>query len=113
MENKIAEISGAKFYGMGRRYWDASLAKLDFDKEINEAILAWVKHGRGILMLEGSVGIGKTYVCAALLNIWHSQHKHCRFFECKDFLAALRSVVNMNGEYLREVDRLCEAFYSG
>lgn len=108
---EINPISGAKLHNIGARYEEASLSKLDFPPEVNEEIFNWVNKHSGILVFESNPGTGKTYMAAALCNLWHQQRLQIRYFTAESYLEKLRHSISMNHDAMAAVSRICEVDY--
>ena len=87
---------------IGKRYADegASLSKIQgFDSELPK-ILEWLKKPRNFLVLFGPPGIGKTYLCAALIErILPRYSQSWRYWNEAKLLSHIRKSMEEFGEY--------------
>lgn len=96
-ENRIRRI---QIDQVGARYAGAVLANLDFqDKEKNK-INSWFKNPKGLLLMMGDPGVGKSYFCSAALHWMFDKVEHLRFYKDRDILSKIRrSIGEDKGDY--------------
>lgn len=89
-------------------YKTAHLSQIDFPLEYQSKINDWLKKKRGILLLCGSVGVGKTHFCWAF---HHHVVTNIRHYEEVNFYSDVRNAMKMGYEYQSEINRWCETPY--
>lgn len=55
-------------YFKNTRYADACLSQIGFDEGCLNKIYAWLQKPKNVLFIHSSPGIGKTYLCSAIVN---------------------------------------------
>lgn len=96
----------------GKRYENASLSQLRFPNEKNELILRWTKkpdEKKGILLILGSPGTGKTYLSAALVNYLQEKNKNFRYYTDSDFIKVLKETMLKGWDTKIEIERLSDS----
>src|ERR1700674_3231027 len=89
-------------------YWDASLSKLILPEDTVQIILNWVKNPHDFLIFCGNPGVGKTYFCAAIVKDLLIAKLNFRYFSEISFLSHLRSEIEKDHDFQREIDRICD-----
>jgi DNA replication protein DnaC len=82
-----------------RRFWDASLSKLDLPEQEMLKLHTWLKKPKNNLIYIGNGGLGKTYFCHAIMN----DHKDLRIHYRKDtdfFRDIRKEVGSPGGDYI-------------
>lgn len=99
-----------KDYGFASRFQSAHLSKLDLPDFVAQKIIQWNKNPKGILTLVGNPGIGKTYLCAAIINDRiEKKNFDNRYFRESNFYAEVKKVWALGWDSYEEIKRLCEA----
>lgn len=100
----------AKNLGMPERYWDASLSNLNIPTEFHAPLNEWLKNPKLMLILSGPPGTGKTYICAAILNIlWHN--KEVRYFRDSDLYMHAKEAIKRGWDGCKQMISLCDCKY--
>jgi len=98
---------------MGVRYAGVTLATMnDLSDFHTYSIIKWCKDPKNILLVYGAHGTGKTHLSAA---IYHHIFENCpkfrnemRYFHEDDLLRRLRSVIETNGDFGKELEYLMD-----
>lgn len=103
------------FFSKQPRFIGAALSNLKFSEKINVKLRAWIKKPKGMLVFQGCPGIGKTYLCASLVQYFadlKTKGKYraasLRYFDEYNFLKALRKSVGENREFQDEIEVLID-----
>lgn len=97
-----------QLHGMGSRFEDATLANFELPNGNTEIIFDWLKREKGVLIFSGNPGIGKTHLCAAILNDWITDPYQCRYYNIRSFLHRIKEDIAKNWDYIQTVKSLCE-----
>jgi DNA replication protein DnaC len=89
-------------------YWEASLSKLILPEDITKIIFEWIKQPKDFLIFCGNPGVGKTYLCAAIVRDLLIAKLNFRYFSEINFLSHLRGQIEKDQDFQREIDRICE-----
>jgi DNA replication protein DnaC len=95
------------FFPKHPRFWGASLSHLRFSDEINSKISKWIKKPKNMLVLQGRPGVGKTYLCAALVAYFMNNPtgiQHLRYYDEASLFSKLREAIAQNREFHRELE---------
>ena len=93
----------------GERYVGASLSRLDSPEWVSNKIIEYVKEPKNFLVYIGSPGIGKTYLCAALIDWIISTFPTFRYHAEKDLLKKLRDMIREeSGDYATMLEYMCD-----
>lgn len=93
------------------RYSEATLADVFIPKNKISIIGEWIKNPKNFLIYLGDPGCGKTYFCHALFNYIKSKFSSGRFWNERIFMGHLRHSIETGGDYLRELEMLCDDFF--
>lgn len=91
-----------KFFGYGQA--GASLSACNLTNVDGEKVLKWLKDRKGILLICGNPGCGKTYLCSAILSHMYGKVADIYGFRESAFLARIRSSMDNSGDYQREIE---------
>lgn len=100
-----------KQFGIGKKYYDATLSKYELPDEDLKIISEWLKRGKGMFTFCGNPGIGKTYLCSAIINdLFKNPLGLLRYYNVNGLLQHLRSSIGdiTKGDTVYELNRLCE-----
>ncbi len=89
-------------------YEKACLSQMSFEGNEAERILQWLQKPEDILFIYSAPGLGKTHLCAAIVNYYIAQEKPCYYIKEKALFEKLRGVISdglNEEEYLKY---LCE-----
>jgi DNA replication protein DnaC len=84
------------------------MSRIAFGDLNAESISKWVKNKKGFLVYLGAPGIGKTYLCSALIPWVHHKFRSYRYWKERDFLSRLRSSMEGSGDYIREISYMMD-----
>jgi DNA replication protein DnaC len=99
MKNPFATFDG---------YKDACLSKIDFDDGDSARICNWLEKPRNLLYIYSDPGVGKTYLAAAITNMFLDQKKYCWYMSEQEFFNKLRSCVTDGGSYSEKIKMMSE-----
>jgi DNA replication protein DnaC len=111
MHNTQTSVSGVEFHKIGERYKHAAISKLDFGEDTCKIILEWMQREKNIFLFEGTPGVGKTYLCAAIVNHWYEKKKEIRYFTARSYLERVRFAISNNQDAIGCVHHICESEY--
>lgn len=98
-------------YRIGTIYRDAHLSKIELPESEIQKILSWLKSNRGILTFVGNPGVGKTYLCASILNEWLAKGFNVRYYNERNFFDLCRKTIQQDWNPIDEINRICETPY--
>lgn len=86
----------------GKRFRGATLAKSKIDTRSSGRIAGWLAKPKGFLLIWGPPGIGKTYICSALLESILPRYRSVRAYSERNLLRRIRSSFDQvaTGDYL-------------
>jgi DNA replication protein DnaC len=101
------QIHDIQFRTFGRRFADSNISRVKIPRGFDEKLIEWVKAPKNFLVVIGSVGSGKTYLCSALLRHFIS-NKGCsiRGYNEKKFFSLIRS--SGSSDYSKVVSNLID-----
>ena len=80
----------AKLFNIGHLYSNATLAKIIAPDNAIEMLNRWAKSTDKLLLIQGSPGTGKTFICAAVLNYLFDQKKEVFYTNHRRFIAKIQ-----------------------
>lgn len=92
---------------IGTRYAGATLSRAKLLRDDAEKVFKWLNELKGILLLMGVPGCGKTYLSAAILSWISEKTNDVYFIEEEIFFRRLRDSMDC-GDYSREIEMLCD-----
>ena len=105
LEKKIEELQ-VKF--MGERYRNASLASYEASPEIIKSIKQFLDKKKNFLVFCGNPGIGKTMLCACLVE-WAMKFRSFRYWKEIELLRRIRSSMeHSTGDYQETLEFLID-----
>ncbi len=105
-EKRVKESQRVLF---GERYIGVSLSNLRAPKRAQETIVAFMNKKKNFLVYCGGPGIGKTYLCAALLEWGITSFNSFRYWHESDLLKKVRSSISdNNGDYLQVLKNMTD-----
>jgi DNA replication protein DnaC len=103
--------SGALSFGLDRRFYNASLTNWDAWDEHREMVLAWMQKNKYYLIFLGITGVGKTHLCASLLNYYWDAGKEVRFLRGNDFFEKIHDAIQKGQNQYFVIDKYAESEY--
>lgn len=70
--------------------------------------MKFIKNPKNFLFIQGNPGIGKTYVCAALLDYFYEKFEGKRYWTESNLLKKVRSSMDLRGDYLESLELLID-----
>jgi len=104
-ENKMIKFED---YNFGNDFKKAHVTNLNLPDETIKTILDWTKDPNRILLFSGNPGVGKTYLCAAMVRYFIEKGIFPRYFNEKGLQSKLRSTIE-TVDYEAELRRLCDS----
>jgi DNA replication protein DnaC len=91
----------------------ATFSKLEGREEDLRRLKNWVDKPKNICLIMGSPGVGKTFICAALLDWLCLKVPSIRYWNERKFFERLRSYIgsNSNGDYNKELAYLADDYF--
>lgn len=87
-------------FNLGKRFTRASLSDLRAPEAIQCKILNWIKNPSDFLVYAGSPGVGKTYLCAALIGYFSGKGKEVYYTNNRRFFEHIQGAMSKNvGNY--------------
>lgn len=108
MEKKLISDK-LEYFNIGARYIEASLSKFLLPEGDMAVIKNWLEKEKGMLTFSGNPGIGKTYLCAAIILEWVKDPRECRYFSVNNFLNRIRQDIGKGWDYIATVHQLSES----
>lgn len=116
MQNKIqnseeteAEIRRRQRDFLSERYIGASLSQIRAPEWAQSKLIAWLDNPKGFLVYHGGPGIGKTYLCAALIEWAYKKFRFSRYYNERQLLTRLREKIQAkSGDYIAELKGLLD-----
>ena len=97
MQEKIELLQARNF---GTRFAGACLAKISLPSEFAERLLVWSHSGKNFLVICGPAGVGKTYLCAAMLEDILAHYRTYRIWHERSLLERVRGLIGLaHGDY--------------
>lgn len=92
----------------GARYSAAHLSKLDLPMSHMDQLSKWAHDPQNLLVIIGNPGVGKTYFCAALSNMFAESKSHRSIYMTeRDFFSHIRCKIGDTGyDYSYEVEKM-------
>src|SRR5579863_6043920 len=82
----------------GKRYEGATLASSRLDNEDARRISEWLKTKKGLLVLSGSPGCGKTYLCSASVAWMHGKVRDIYAHKEASFVSKVKGAFDFKGD---------------
>lgn len=87
-------------FGLGSRFVNATLAKWRSSKSDQKKVLTWVRCPENFLISSGSPGIGKTFLCAALINYFADKKQEVFYTNARRYFEHIQNAMSKNiGHY--------------
>lgn len=87
----------------GNEYEAATLSKVSLADDGGSRIVSWLKSNTGMMVIMGSPGCGKTYLCSALIPWMYKKVPSWRFWKESNFLARLRACIQNDQDFGSEL----------
>lgn len=109
VEEQIKKIKSKSF---GKRFEDACLSNVTIslgNAKKYERIQEWIKRPKNFLVILGSVGCGKTYLCSAMLDYFLNIHiSGARGFSENDLIKEIKNSEGIN--YSERIEYLINSY---
>jgi DNA replication protein DnaC len=80
------------------KYQNACLSNVLFDGEQADVVTEFIQNPKGFLYIHSKTGVGKTYFCAAVTNLFLKSNRHCWYQNEVDFMERLYGSVDTPGK---------------
>src|ERR1700677_1029935 len=102
MENKSTQreiaISQLQTRFFGQIYSGATLSKCKFTNAHSESVLEWLNSGKGMMVLAGPPGCGKSYFCASVIDWIYGKVLDFYAHSEADFISRVKSSFQLKGD---------------
>lgn len=107
---KIEEPRDAStLYGLGTRYYNASLSKMIQSTQTTGQLLNWLKSPKNMLFIRGVPGTAKTYFCAAAANWLLEKGQEVRYINNRRFFENIQYAIGQGQNQFYSIDKISQA----
>lgn len=78
----------------GRRFVGACLSNVQLKADQNEKMSNWVNNPQNFLVVLGPPGVGKTYICSAMIELAMNKFHSYRVWNERQLLSAVRQTIS-------------------
>lgn len=108
MKNPKIKMHNSFREGNLQMFRDACMSQLtDFTAEQAQQVLEWLKNPKYFLILQSSVGIGKTHICAAITNARHDEGRYCYYAHESEWISRLQKEKEENQHVSEYLNQFC------
>lgn len=90
-EQKLHDMQEKMF---GRRFVGACLSNIQLKSDQNDKICKWVNHPENFMIVIGPPGVGKTYICSAMIELAMTKFTSYRVWNERQLLSAVRQTIS-------------------
>lgn len=106
----MIKISKPTFF-KNTRYEDASLSKIEINEADAERLSAWIFKPSNILFLSSIPGVGKTYICSAVINHFYQKNLPVYYISECELLDKVSAFIQDGRNALGEWQNLCDNYF--
>jgi DNA replication protein DnaC len=98
-QDKVAtQVKQLQSHFFGQRYAGASFSDVRLSGDHTAKVLGWLKSKKGLLVLSGPAGCGKTYLCSATVAWLYGKVRDICAHRETDFISKVKSSFDMKGD---------------
>ena len=90
------------------RFQNATLSSISWSESKIKKLSQWLANPKGMLILTGPPGTGKTYACAAIVDWIHGKFNTYRYHEESHIFKKLRGCMGSGGDYSTEIGEMID-----
>jgi len=93
------------------RYEEASLSQIELSEHEADIISSWIFKPKNILFMSSTPGIGKTYICSAVINHYYQKNLPIYYVSECELLDKVSGYINDGRNALGEWQNLCDNYF--
>ena len=106
----MIKISKPTFF-KGTRYEEASLSKVQLNDQEAQVVSGWIFKPHDILFMSSTPGIGKTYICSAIINHYYTKNLPVYYISECELLDKVSGYIQDGKNALGEWQALCDNYF--
>ena len=106
----MIKISKPTFF-INTRYDDATLSKIELSEQESKVVSEWIFKPHNILFMSSTPGIGKTYICAAVVNHFYQRNLPIYYISECELLEKVSGYIQDGKNALGEWQALCDNYF--